>query len=116
MIIPIGWVLIDKFGEGYALAEKNGGLRVIFDEEIKSDGKLWRHVSYSRKDWTPDHVDTIKIKAAFIGDRYAYAVFPPKSQYVNIHPYCLHLWSCMEGDGRILPEFSGEIEGIGKSI
>jgi hypothetical protein len=116
--VPKGWAIIRPWGEGFALREIGGGLRVIVDCEMRADGSPWLHVSYSRKDWTPTHDDTCKVKAAFIGDRYAYAVFPPKSEYVNIHAHCLHLWARMEGDGRVLPEFSAEIPelGLAKSI
>lgn len=113
---PPGWEVISRWGEGYAL--RSEGLRVIVDCERKSDGKYWLHVSVSRKDWSPSHEDMAKVKRSFIGDRrYAYSVWPPAKLYVNIHPNCLHLWALMESeDGRVLPEFSDEIEGIGKSI
>lgn len=114
---PSGWEFIQMWGDGYALRQKDGGLRVIVDCELKGDGSQWLHVSYSRKSWTPTHEDTVLVKRAFIGDdRYAYAVFPPASHYVNIHAHCLHLWARMEGDGRVLPEFSAELEGLGRSI
>ena len=112
---PKGWELLQRWGEGYAL--QSVGLRVIVDCEIKADGSPWLHVSASRKNWTPTHEDMCRVKQDFIGPgRYAYAVFPPVEQYVNIHPHCLHLWARMEGDGRVLPEFSAELEGLGRSI
>lgn len=115
---PKGWTVIQRWGEGWALAQVDGGLRVIVDCEIKTDGSPWLHVSVSRKSWTPTHDDMALVKAAFIGeDRYAYSVWPPRSQYVNIHAHCLHLWARADsGDGRVLPEFSAEIAGIGKSV
>lgn len=114
---PKGWTIIQRWGEGFALRETTGGLRVLVDCSFKDDGEAWLHVSYSRKDWTPNHADTVKVKEAFIGDRYAYAVFPPASLYVNIHPHCLHLWARMSGDGRVLPEFSAVIDSVsGRSI
>jgi hypothetical protein len=30
-------------------------------------------------------------------------VFPPVTEHYNLHPNCLHLWSCLEADG--LPDF-----------
>ncbi len=113
---PKGWEVIGRWGNGFQVRQKDGGLRVLVDCEFKSDGMPWLHVSYSRKDWDPSHADTVMVKADFIGDRYAYAVMPPSSHYVNIHSHCLHLWACMEGDGRILPEFSAEVENVGRSI
>jgi len=113
--VPKGWELLHRWGDGYALREIGGGLRVLVDCEVKADGNRWIHVSFSRKDWTPNHADTCKIKAAFIGDRYAYAVFPPADRYVNIHEHCLHLWAREDGTG-VLPEFSEVLPGVGISV
>ena len=116
-VAPKGWTVLQRWGDGFALREDGGGLRVLVDCEFKDDGNPWLHVSYSRKDWVPNHADSCKVKEAFVGDRYAYAVFPPAEKYVNIHPNCLHLWARMDTkDGRVLPEFSVEIEAIGRSI
>lgn len=113
---PKGWIVNSRWGFGFACQEP-GGLRVLIDCERKDDGKIWLHVSYSRKHWVPTHADTCKVKNAFIGDRYAYAVYPASEKYVNIHPNCLHLWACMdESDGRVLPEFSAVLPEIGRSI
>jgi hypothetical protein len=111
---PDGWRYIQDWGLGHAFAHTNG-LRVLIDASQKEDDRWWVHVSVSRKSWTPTHEDMCMVKRDFLGDRYAYAVYPPQEQYVNIHAHCLHLWSLAEGDGRVLPEFSGEISGI-KSI
>jgi hypothetical protein len=112
---PEGWEITQEWGLGYALRHTNG-LLVLIDCSLKSDNRWWLHVSYSRKAWTPTHADTCQIKCEFIGERYAYAVFPPSSKYVNIHQHCLHLWALVEGDGRVLPEFSYTLSGVGRSI
>lgn len=108
---PTGWHFLKSWGDGHIFVHKNG-LRVIIDCEEKSDGNRWVHVSFSRAKWIPSHEDACMVKEAFIGDRYAYSVFPPRDKYVNIHGHCLHLWASCEGDGRVLPEFSGPIEGV----
>lgn len=113
--LPKGWRMVQQWGEGLAFTEIDGGLRVIIDCGEKADGQQWIHVSYSRKDWPPNHADTCKVKAAFLGDRYAYAVFPPPDKYVNIHKNCLHLWARLDGK-PVLPEFSEIIDGVGRSI
>ncbi len=111
--VPKGWDVIRKWGEGWAL--RKGGLRVIVDCETKADGHEWIHVSCSRKNWTPTHAHMCEVKADFIGDRYAYAVYPPEAKYLNIHAYCLHLWARADGL-PVLPEFSTVVEGVGLSI
>jgi len=115
---PKGWEVITRWGDGYACRQIGGGLRILVDCEIKADGSPWLHVSVSRKTYTPTHDDMALVKKDFIGEnRYAYSIWPPKSEYVNIMPYCLHLWARWDTpDGRVLPEFSAELEGIGKSV
>lgn len=112
---PKDWRHIGWWGDGHTFAHKSG-LRLIIDCEEKADGRKWLHISVSRKNWNPSHDDMCLVKRAFIGDRYAYAVYPPSENYVNIHTHCLHLWALAEGDGRVLPEFSEILAGIGRSI
>jgi hypothetical protein len=113
---PKGWAVIQSWGLGWALREKTGNLRVLIDAR-EVEGSWWLHVSASRKNWTPSHDDMKRVKQAFIGDRYAYTVWPPEEYYVSFHPYCLHLWSKIDsGQGAMLPEFSAYLRGIGKSI
>jgi hypothetical protein len=112
---PADWRILQEWGFGYALQHRNG-LRAIIDCSQKEDDRWWVHVSVSRSARMPTHDDMTLVKQAFLGDRYAYAVYPPKSEYVNIHIFCLHLWTLVDGEnGRVLPEFAGEVAGI-KSI
>lgn len=110
---PRGWRVIQPWGNGLALTR--GDLRVLIDCSEKADGKCWLHVSVSRVDRTPTHEEMASVKAAFLGDRYAYSVWPPSDKYVNIHKHCLHLWARLDG-APVLPEFDSILEGIGRSI
>lgn len=84
-----------------------GGVRVICSARVEGDGKRWIHVSYSRRNRIPSYEDGCFVKSAFIGeDRLAVAVYPRESEHVNIHPRCLHLWSCLDGDP--VPDFRHE--------
>jgi hypothetical protein len=81
-------------------------MSIIVTEELHED-KWWRHVSCAnnRKKTAPTFEDLKEVKNIFIGrDKKALQVFPNEKYYVNIHPRCLHLFSCLEDDG--LPEFS----------
>src|SRR5262245_22498611 len=111
-VAPPGWRQVSRWGDGWTYTQKNGGLRVIIDAEIKADGNRWIHVSASRKDWAPSHADMAFVKESFIGrDRYAYSVWAPTGVHVNIHEHCLHLWALMDDqDGRVLPEFSAILD------
>lgn len=60
---------------------------------IVSDGHGWEHVSVSTRGRCPTWQEMCAVKALFFKDEETVIQFhPPKSQYVNDHPYCLHLW------------------------
>jgi hypothetical protein len=53
----------------------------------------WEHVSVSLRDRTPTWTEMCLIKDLFWDPEDCVLQFhPPKSQYVNCHPHCLHLW------------------------
>jgi hypothetical protein len=53
----------------------------------------WEHVSVSRHNECPSWDDMCFVKGLFWGEDETVVQFhPPKSEYVNNHPYCLHLW------------------------
>lgn len=56
-------------------------------------GPPWEHVSVSLTDRTPTWEELCWVKALFWDDEECVIQFhPPRSQYVNRHQYCLHLW------------------------
>lgn len=60
---------------------------------VCSDGYGWEHVSVSRQDRCPTWDEMSQVKALFWGAEDCVVQFhPPESDYVNNHPYCLHLW------------------------
>ena len=72
---------------------------------IMSTGAGWEHVSVSpyAKRIVPSWDDMVAIKDIFWKDDEAVIqVHPPKDQYVNNMPNCLHLWRCTYKD-MVLP-------------
>lgn len=64
---------------------------------IASDKLNWEHVSVhivsDGKERTPTWGEMCKMKDMFWDDEETVIQYhPPKSQYVNNHPHCLHLW------------------------
>lgn len=60
---------------------------------IASNAIGWEHVSVSRRDRCPTWEEMCQVKDLFWdGDDCVVQFHPPKTQYVNNHPYCLHLW------------------------
>ncbi len=82
-------------------------LSVICTARVERDGWRWMHVSCSRRDRLPDWEDLKLVKRVFLGDhRLAVQVLPRESDYVNLNPHVLHLWSCLEADP--VPDFRVE--------
>ena len=108
-VLPDGWTILQRFGDGGAYQFRNG-LRVIVSTATMADGHEWMHISVSRKDRLPSYDDLKFVKNTFAEKRFAYQVFPPPDDNVNIHEFCLHLWLPLSIDLPI-PNF-----GAGGSI
>ena len=64
-------------------------LRIIAD----NTDAAWEHVSVSTTHRTPNWTEMCFVKNLFWNeDECVIQYHPPKKDYVNCHPYCLHLW------------------------
>lgn len=60
---------------------------------VYSNGGNWDHVSVSCKNRCPTWDEMCEIKNIFFDENECCIEYhPSKSNYVNIHPYCLHIW------------------------
>lgn len=64
----------------------------------------WFHASISYPDHLPEYAELAALHHAVWPDGYAYQVFAPPADHVNIHPYALHLWGKPDGS-PLLPNF-----------
>lgn len=81
-------------------------MRVIISYAKYDDGRLWYHVSVSHRKRMITYDELVYIKRHWVGDDHkAIMVLPEKEKHVNIHPNCLHLFCCLDGDP--LPDFTG---------
>lgn len=88
--------------------------RVLFCQA--SDGLDWEHVSVSIADRCPTWEEMCFIKDLFWGDDdLVVQMHPPKSDYVNNHLYCLHLWRKFDTNDFCQRPESGLV-GITKGI
>lgn len=96
----------DHGGTGYTNAQRR--LKAILSCSVESDGRAWLHLSVSHfAKRTPTYGEMRTCKELFLGDRYAYAVYPPKKMHVNLAEV-LHLFALLdEKAAPPLPEFSG---------
>ena len=89
-MIPHPELGMGKDNNGFFRFERNG---IIFNI-IASDGMGWEHVSVSlNKKRNPTWDEMCIVKDIFWdAEDLVVQYHPPKSKYVNKHPYCLHLW------------------------
>lgn len=60
---------------------------------VASDGMGWEHVSVSLEDRCPTWEEMCRVKRLFWDKEDTVIQYhPPESDYVNWHPYVLHLW------------------------
>lgn len=87
----------------YIPQKKGAPLKVISSderdwEEAVACGEIegdtpWRHVSVSLPTRCPTWEEMCRVKYLFWDDTDTVIQYhPPKRDYVNMHPYCLHLW------------------------
>lgn len=94
---------------GLQLAWRGRGLLVLADVGQRGDGSpagtaSWYHVSFSRTGRMPTYDDAALVRRAFFRPASVVVqVFPPESEHVNDHPYCLHLWERLNPP-RLIPD------------
>lgn len=87
-------VQVKKYGEdgGCGIVNigkgKNNAPTVIW-----SNSGGWDHVSVSFRNRCPSWEEMCRVKKIFFNDDEACIEYhPAKDNYVNLHPYCLHMW------------------------
>jgi hypothetical protein len=59
---------------------------------ISIDNEAW-HLSISCEDCLPSYKEIKDARYQFLPDDIHMAeIFPPKDEFVNLHPFCRHLW------------------------
>lgn len=83
---PEGWTLVQQGEDGFAC--RCGSLCVI-----ASWGDGWDHVSVSRRDRCPTWEEMCFVRDGFFREHeWVVQYHPPRNDYVDRHPFCLHLW------------------------
>ena len=111
--LPNGWIEVPlpphPFLDGQRAFEHRDRRRVVVTVGMHEGAGWWLHVSVSRARYIPSYEDLADVKRTFVGDTVqAIQIFPRTERHINIHPYCLHLWACLEPEGDGLPDFGRE--------
>jgi hypothetical protein len=74
-------------------------LAIVASDAIEDpNARGWEHVSVSTSRRPPNWREMCWVKGLFWGDEDCVVQFHPRrSQYVDIHPYTLHMWHRPEG-------------------
>lgn len=76
---------------------------------VASSGDGWDHVSASRANRCPNWAEMEFVKNLFFGtEETVMQLHVPRTDHVNVHPYCLHLWMPHE---RSIPRPPGWMVG-----
>ena len=95
------------------LGNSKSGYFVVYVDNIpfgvvaSVDGD-WEHVSVvpRKKKRTPTWEEMCAIKDMFFHEEEeVIQIHPRKSEYVNVHPYCLHMWRPVDGLKTSPPPF-----------
>lgn len=63
---------------------------------VTKDDGLW-HMSIAHPNRLPAYEELKAARYKYLRDvHYAAQIFPPPSEFVNVHPYCIHLWELGE--------------------
>lgn len=87
---------------------------IASDGAMEEGGQAWEHVSVSLPDRCPTWAEMCTIKAIFWSDEDAVMeLHPPRSDWVNNHQFCLHLWRPVGIDIPLPPSLMVGYKGLG---
>ncbi len=92
------------FGGSYYDSISGKWLNFIFSNQLG-----WEHLSISMPNKTPSWEQMCRMKDIFWNeDETCIEYHPAKSQYVNMHPHCLHIWKPVFNEDFINEQESNE--------
>lgn len=107
-VLPSGYSeeTITEDGARYIYQGMRGYHTVILSGATELDGRVWLHLSVATPTKLPSWELLKFVKDCFLGPkRQAIQVLPSEERYINQHPYCLHLFTCISDDDPI-PDFT----------
>jgi hypothetical protein len=82
--------------DGWSFVNRNEVTSVIVSCAPHDDAE-WVHASIAHAERMPTYDDLKLLHRAVFGGGWAYQVFAPPSDHVNIHEHALHLWGRLDG-------------------
>jgi hypothetical protein len=97
-------------------ARRRESIRIIATDGLDPDSDLprWEHVSVSLATRCPTWDEMCLVKSLFWDDEdCVMQLHPPRSQWINNHPTCLHLWRPLEQTIPLPPPITVGLAGFG---
>jgi hypothetical protein len=92
------------YGAFYVQGPCGEELKIISSEAGDPIAEGWEHVSVSTRRRCPNWIEMCFVKDLFWNESECVIQFhPPRSEYVNNHPNCLHLWRPVDNHVRLPP-------------
>lgn len=91
--------------DGWSFVNRNEVTSIIVSCAPQDDGGEWVHASIAHKFTMPTYDDLKMLHRVVFAEAWAYQVFAPPSDHVNIHEHALHLWGRLDGK-PVLPDFT----------
>jgi hypothetical protein len=83
----------DDFGAFEIDGPSGRRLKIIVSPGDANENIPWEHVSVSCANRCPNWPEMSYVKDLFFdAEETVMQLHPPRSQYINNHPFCLHLW------------------------
>lgn len=99
------WLVPQPMGpDGWRMFNREGSSSVIVTATDWTDGREYIHASIAHLDRMPTYDELVLLHKAAYGHGWAYQVFAPPQDHVNINKHALHLWGLVSGE-PILPNF-----------
>lgn len=106
------WAAPVPYGpDGWSFVNFDGKATVILSCFPWDDGLSWIHASIAHADRLPSYAELTLLHDAVFGDGWAYQVFAPEAEHVNLHRFALHLWGRLDGQ-PVLPNFAAGVGSI----
>ena len=98
------WSVPTQFGpDGWRFLSANGSVLATV-ADIGPEGEEIVHASMAFLDRTPTYEELKLLHKAVFGGGWAYQVFAPPVDHVNINSHALHIWGRLDGK-PMLPNF-----------
>lgn len=103
-VLPAHWEVLTRSKHGLS-AQARSGLTVMLSGVKEVDEKRWLHLSVSHAKRLPNWSEIVTAKETFLGrDVEGIVKLAARSQWVNLMPFCMHVWCCV--DGEVTPDFT----------